>query len=89
VGFNERGCRLVISSGLGVTELLRDGAYVIEDPRSVDETRRALAAAIDAPGEHSALTAAREALDRCHPETWLVSQLESCRTAMSSKSSDR
>lgn len=89
VGLNARGCRLVIGSGLGVTELLRDGAHVIADPCSVDETRAALGAAIDSaaaavvPGEHDTsmprLRAAREILDHCHPETWLQAQLESCR----------
>ncbi len=86
VGVNERGCRLVISSGLGVTEILGDWAHVIADPLSVDETRAALEAAIDsaaAPGDHTTsmarLAAARAALDRCHSETWLASQLEGCR----------
>lgn len=98
VGLNERGCRLVISSGLGVVELLRDGAHVIADPCSVDETRSALEAAVDAaassgPGGCDAsalrLAAAREALDRCEPGTWLAAQLESCREAMSSRSGHR
>lgn len=96
VGLNERGCRLVISSGLGVAALLADGAYVIADPCSVDETRSALEAAVDAAAaptgrEASALrlAAAREALDRCAPETWLASQLESCRRAVSPRNGHR
>lgn len=89
---NERGCRLVVGSGLGVTELLRDSARVIADPLSIGETRNALATAISAravPEPMRRLHAAREALERCHPETWLTSQLESCREAMTVRSHDR
>ncbi|GAA4482316.1 trehalose-6-phosphate synthase [Actinoallomurus oryzae] len=96
VGLNERGCRLVISSGLGVAELLRNGAHVIADPCSVEETRSALGAAVDVAAgpdgrdaPESRLAAAREALDRCHPEAWLASQLESCREAVSCGSGHR
>lgn len=89
VWLGERGCRLVVASGLGVTELLRDGAHVIADPRSVEETRAALAAAIDATTVPEPTQRLRAALERCHPETWLASQLEGCRRAMTSRSGNR
>ncbi len=68
---------LVLSSGAGSFEELRDEAVVIEDPKDVEETVAALERAVDMPAEERAQRAARlksKAAARS-PRDWIEDQL--------------